>query len=83
LDGSLLWQATQFAKNTALPLCQSGSFADESFESFEQPTGKTVIMITKTSFIERRMVCLMAVSLLFRASLVSLVLCPQIQFDLR
>jgi len=34
LDGSLLWQATQFATYTALPLCQSAPF-DESSDSLE------------------------------------------------
>ena len=40
LDGSLLWQATQLATNTALPLSQSAFFADfeDSSESLEQAT---------------------------------------------
>jgi hypothetical protein len=39
-DGSLLWQATQFATKTALPLAKSGLLPDAgaSLESFEQAT---------------------------------------------
>lgn len=36
LDGSLLWQATQLATNTALPLCQSESLSEGVSDCFEQ-----------------------------------------------
>jgi len=58
-DGSLLWQATQFATNTALPLAKSGLLpdADPSLESFEQATKPAATKLTNKSihdnFIER------------------------------
>jgi hypothetical protein len=58
-DGSLLWQATQFATNTALPLAKSGLLPDAgaSLESFEQATRPAATkLINKSipdSFIER------------------------------
>jgi len=49
-DGSLLWQATQFAKYTALPLSKSGSFACAALlESFEQPKTSVKIPINNIS----------------------------------
>lgn len=36
LDGSLLWHATQLARNTALPLSRSETFADGASDCFEQ-----------------------------------------------
>ncbi len=52
LDGSLLWQATQLATNTALPLCQSGDFPDCVSDDFEQAPTINIELKANTSFSE-------------------------------
>jgi hypothetical protein len=43
LAGSLLWQATQFAKNTALPLCTSRLIPGFALSSSPQATTKNTL----------------------------------------